>query len=249
MLASGYDAEDNYYELVANETQTYSSVTIEMGVIKNNQWLIEPTTDMPFIDPNNGLIKFDDTKAGEFTIDDIGERNKFIYIGCGCFCSWSSSVNRIIYNANNRKHYIGNPIVMLYNEEIFETTSGEVLINSGRELLNVNTMQTTKTNFEAIKYTNQNCLISPYSEGLFCFISLSDEKASYNGFYNKNGIKVIDLSSYNLISTTLSNTSYSLKQSLVFKDGYAVFRIKNDVGTEFEIKIDKQGNVVSSIET
>ena len=94
----------------------------------------------------------------------------------------------------------------------------------------------------------QHCLIFPYSEDFFCFISLSEEKASYNGFYDKNGVKTIDLSSYNLISTTYNNTYNSLEQSLIFEDGYAVFEIKNDAGTEFEIKIDKQGTVVSSIE-
>ena len=42
VLASGYDGDD-YYQLVANETEDYNGVKDELGVIKNNEWLLKPT--------------------------------------------------------------------------------------------------------------------------------------------------------------------------------------------------------------
>ena len=49
ILAEGYEDEDNYYELVANKTEDYNGVKYKVGVIKNNNWLIKPTSKSPFV--------------------------------------------------------------------------------------------------------------------------------------------------------------------------------------------------------
>ena len=54
VLASGYDGDD-YYQLVANETEDYNGVKDELGVIKNNEWLLKPTLDMPFVNDDGSM--------------------------------------------------------------------------------------------------------------------------------------------------------------------------------------------------
>lgn len=44
VLADGYDNEDNYYELVATETEDFDGTKIKIGVIKNNEWSIKLTS-------------------------------------------------------------------------------------------------------------------------------------------------------------------------------------------------------------
>ena len=56
ILASGYDANSNYYELVANEKEDYTGTKIEMGIIKNNEWVIPLTSNSPFISESGLLI-------------------------------------------------------------------------------------------------------------------------------------------------------------------------------------------------
>ena len=54
VLASGYDGDD-YYQFVANETEDYNGVKDELGVIKNNEWLLKPTLDMPFVNDDGSM--------------------------------------------------------------------------------------------------------------------------------------------------------------------------------------------------
>lgn len=56
VLAEGTDVNGDYYELVATQEDTYNSTVIKIGVIKNNKWLVELSTDSPFLDVESGLL-------------------------------------------------------------------------------------------------------------------------------------------------------------------------------------------------
>ncbi len=267
ILATGYDNDGNYYELVGTEKQEYNGTIIKLGVIKNNEWLVPLTTDMPFIDENNGLIKYYYHKDGELSLKDIPSSGEYIkandkkalygiyYIGHGCF--WS---NAIIYNANNQKFSTYSPIVCtaggafygsyLFNgidTEIFIPSEGKYLVNRGKEILDVSTMETIPTGYQG---NCSECGVCPYSEGVFaCVCEYSN--TDHSGFYNISGEKLIDLSGYNLNQINFDSEfgfGGYLTQALVFEKGEATFHILNDAGYEFEITMDKTGEVIKSVQ-
>ncbi len=157
------------------------------------------TNDIPFIDKDNSLIKSTFDLIGKDTLEEASD--KFKYLGCGCF-----NIVKIIFNSNNSKFYVTRP-----PEFDFETDTGELLIDGGKSLLDINTMTViTEIDIKSIIGNSNAYLIFPYSEDLFCIIDLYSDK-DYNGFYNKDDKKVIDLSDYNLASSTYTGGS-SLKQ-------------------------------------
>lgn len=243
VLASGYDSENNYYELVANEKEDYSGTKIEIGVIKNNEWNIPLTTDNPFIGENGLLSAYRSDNAVTGSIYD--ERfAKFYYIGNGCFY-----YDGDIFNGNNRKYYISDdfgyvPVIFLDNnrtENIINNEGYFILSKYDKtyKILDSNTMNTTEINMH-----NQNDIdyVFPYSEGLFACMDYNSDIET-NGFYNLKGEKVIDLSKYALAENTYNRGPV---QSLVFINGKCRFKITNDQGTDYYITIDKTGNVIDS---
>ena len=49
ILSKGYDNEGNLLELVGNQTESVKGFKIEIGVIKNGEWLVRPTDESPFL--------------------------------------------------------------------------------------------------------------------------------------------------------------------------------------------------------
>lgn len=254
ILAEGEDENGNYYELVANETEDYSGVTIEIGVIKNNTWSIPLTTNSPFIGESGLLSLYDGVNSATGSIYDE-KFAKFYYIGNGCFY-----YNYTILNGNNGKSYNGNesnfiPVVqsdrkngeniMICNDD------GKYILKKYGEKFRVLDAKTMK-----IKTINVSCdydidYAFPYAEGLFACMNYSSDVQT-NGFYNLKGEKVIDLSQYTLAKNTYYSDctgGYSgIYQSLVFEDGKCTFKITNEVGTNYIVTIDKKGKVIDSEE-
>lgn len=268
VIAFGYDSDNNYYEMVANQSEDYNGVFIEIGFSINNSWVIEPTNDWPFIDSETGMIERYD---GDIHLD-IFDNLEAKFIGNGCF-------------------YMPFNIINLNTGDIFELSSspflekkfipgvpgesrgyaidhlaedGYLLLYSG-ELFNTNTMEyekitypkTEKNNngYDFFEVTFPHHTLFPYSEGLYAAVQYKTGRyPAYDGFYNSKGERVIDLSSYNLIDTTFigSSDTYNLphkaKQALVFEDGYATFDVANDAGSVYRITIDKTGEVVESVD-
>ncbi len=241
ILASGYDSERNYYELVADEKEDYSGTNIKIGAIKNNKWIIELTEKSPFIQDDGLLI-------GNYSIyDDI---YKFGYIGNGCFTFY-----HVIMNVNTGKFFSykdapGNLEFVLYsmgyNSDLKYRANRFVVNNEGLVLMydpfdeNVGMLNTTDMEITNIKMKiDYGSSIYPYSEGLFAI------EGSYgiSGFYNIKGKKIIDLSQYKLFNSTV----YPAPDILVFVNGKCKFRIINDQETIYEITIDKTGKVINSI--
>lgn len=250
VLAFGYDADNNYYELVANENEDYSGTKIEMGIIKNNKWVIPMTSKSPFVSESGLLVG----AQGNFKGSIYEERfARFYYIGAGCFCYESEIQSDIIWNGNTKKSYSDSQIIFkgtkpfINNDGLFLVYCYDNEISSVTlKLLDVNSMS-IKTNSLPSVY-DYYCF--PYSEGLFAYINKHFDTEE-NGFYDLNGKKVIDLSKYQLAKNTYtySNTGgYTGPiQDLVFKGGKCTFMITNDQGSNYTITIDKTGNVINSM--
>lgn len=253
LLAKGTDNDGNVFELVANETEDYNGTTIEIGVLKNNEWSIPLTTDSPFIGENGLLFQSYKHSEASGSIYD-SKYAKFHYIGNGCFY-----YEHRIWNGNNGSFYDGNgedsyglPEVRINKTEWIVNNEGQFIlsrIDETYKVLDTNTMQISDTNIKEDGHMIDYCF--PCSEGLFaCMNRYHDLEA--NGFYDLSGNKVIDLSVYNLARNSYVSSNmggYSGPAgNLTFRNGKCTFRITNDQGTDYYITIDKTGTVIDSIE-
>lgn len=256
VLASGYDKDDNFYELVATEDENYDGTIIKIGVIKNNEWSIELTTESAFIGKEGLLRRYDGSSNVTGSIYD--ERYAvFYYIGNGCFF-----YDNIILNGNTNKYYegdarpiiqCGGPVTTMANDNVSVicANDGKILLEGLDDdfyLLDTNTMKRKKIK---LTITDFDMLIYPYSEGLIACIK-KDSNSEVNGFYNIDGEKIIDLSQYDLRGRIYKYNgiggSSSILQSMVFEYGECSFIMANKAGTEYEITINKKGQVIDSIE-
>lgn len=64
VLAEGTDSDGSYYELVAVQEESATSVQVKIGVIKNNEWLVPLSADHPFIDNETGLLWYYKNRLG-----------------------------------------------------------------------------------------------------------------------------------------------------------------------------------------
>lgn len=251
VLATGTDHDGNVFELVANEKEDYSGTTVQIGVIKNNEWTIPLTTESPFIGEDGLLYQSYNFSDATGSIYDEYYA-VFHYIGNGCFYY----ENRI-WNGNNGSAYkweegMHIPVVQITETEWIIDNDGKVILKAYGEnyqILDTTTMQISTMNLKYDGYDFDYC--APHSEGLFaCMNNYSDVKT--NGFYDLNGNKVIDLSCYIMAYDSYDHwgngTYMGPLQKLVFENGECTFKIKNDQGTEYYITIDKTGAVIRSSE-
>lgn len=235
-LASGYDAENNFYQLVANEDESYSGLVVSVAVLKNNELLIEPTSTSPF-NNEDGFIE---------------DKESICYIGNGCFY-----LDEIIWNVNTNQSFDGGDeweLKTKYNYdsgiEIICNNDGMFLYHSTDDwnygtflLVNSNSMTTETVVIEEFQDLAHNTftIFGPYTDGLMC-ISCNPRggmRASYEGFYDLQGNKKIDLFEYDFWHSYIG---------LGFNNGKAVFKIENNAGTPYMITMDKTGTVIESVE-
>lgn len=243
VMASGYDGEGNFYELVANETEDYTGTTIEMGVIKNNEWIIPLTADNPFVN-KSGLLLRSSSNSYEGSIyekvyNSDSYENDIHYVGNGCFYH-----RRTIWNSNNGN--VGKANLGGKSGSILPTLNKVDIINKEKKtlildltsyyLLDLDTMEKKPIDVEY----NYPYYVCNFSEGVFAFVNFNQGTSKNNGFYDENGNLVIDLSGYNLKNAD--------SRDLIFNNGTCTFTHTNDQGTEYKLTIDKRGNVLSSEE-
>lgn len=236
-LASGYDGENDFYQLVANEEDSYAGAAVSVAVIKNNKFLIEPTTMSPFNDEEGMLF-------GKTAKDTL---SKIEYVGNGCFyyegCLWNSKTNKSfngaydLWELKTRFAYNGEYETICNNDGMFLFYADVALINVGYNtklwntgkmlLVDSNTMTTKVITFDDNYFSS-----GVYTDGLVYL------KSDYfaEGMFDVNGNKVIDLSEYNIYSEP------------GFKNGKAIFKIKNNAGTFYMITMDKTGKVLDSVQ-
>lgn len=264
ILASGYENNGDFYELVANEKENYNGIQVEIGIIKNNSWLLEPTTKMPLIDD-------DGTLYGKeiYSIDDVNA--KIFYIGNGCFLCESYSakmyecMENIIYNSETQQYYEkkfknkDSHICITYNcmtgfygtqpnySKLNKLSNNNSLIitdfiNYGEkatiEVIDSNTMELTRINIKTPKNWYKIGYVYPISEEIF---AVANDYSNHNkiAFFDKNGNNIID-NDYSLKSTS---------QNIVFNNGECTFDILNINDKAYTITIDKSGKVIYPFES
>lgn len=259
VLASG-STNGDFYELVANQKEDYNGTEITIGVIKNNEWLIPLTKQMPFLDDDNKLLS-----GGADIYGFEPYPSYFYYVGNGCFLNqyWTdvNSPKYTILNSNNEKifyldeqhddfvlkyeladEYISdNGTITQYNDGI----SKERFVNNEKglyivvyhkvydntvNLLDSKTMKTSEIYFDNIPND-----IAPLSEEMF-FCRFYDSKGDKQGFFNINGEMIIDLSEFEICNTN----------NMIFLNGKCTFSIENEANHKYLITIDKTGKVIDS---
>ena len=250
VLCSGCDGDDGpLYELVATQTEDYSGVVTKIGVIKDNQWLVELTAESPFVD-EDGTLK-------GYTTNSLDDTYIAEYIGNGCFYYFGNF--EVFYNSRNGRSYCmdynhnpalvfckyqiirGNNSVDNYTECLAGDNNGKVIFDAygsyegylWYKVLDLETMtiEEKKPSVEP----NAAYRFYPYSEGLFAVLGY-DEGLK---FYDIDGKCMLDLTEYKLTHEF---------QKVFFKNGKCTFNIINSNGTEYKITIDKKGEVISSVE-
>lgn len=268
VLCRGTDVSGNTYELVANQTETSQGFEITVGIIENNEWLVPLTSEFPFLG-EDGLfhVKQDYSSAGS-SLNDVGSIISNIYfIETGGFLMDVFIDSTTLFGNNEEYFYLyschekdcisfdqneyslryarmdasfSNGVVDYYGEIytdngkilVYRETSGTV---SGWIEDRVYDWMTLDTRTLEMNTFGSNvaglCPEGVLSEGLIF--------ASDQCFYNTNMQKVIDLSAYQI------DMWYGYQ--IYFKNGVCTFTAENDLGTEFEITIDKSGNVLSEV--
>lgn len=257
ILCTGRDTSDNYYELVGNQTETSQGFNIQLGIIKNNQWLVELTDSFPFIG-SDGLfhVRNDDKhdlysgavraairfiETGGFLLETYEEPSDFFSSSDKSYIFFSCQTKKLL-ELDCKEYTVLFPYNDFYDELL--TDDGKIIVykeTSGTlsgwledqefdwYILDTNSLEMTRigTGIQGIRPE------SILSEGLIY--------ASDGGFYDTSMKKVIDLSSYYIDLWDDDNTMY-------FTNGKCTFVVKNQLGTEFEITIDKTGAVLSEIQ-
>lgn len=270
VLCRGTDDAGNTYELVANQTESALGYEVTVGVIKNNEWIYPMSTDFPFLG-EDGLFHVSVSMAGDsgtsLTQPNAVIQNMY-FIDSGAFLmdcymetdSWASTYDHtnIIFSCDSLESYTVDckESTLLYRYAEASFSSGEVIsygrifTENGKIVLYTETSETSSGWLEDQVFDwytldaqtlNVDTLAtnvagirpeSVLSEGLIF--------ASDQCFYNTSVQKVIDLSAYNIDMWYNSN--------IFFENGTCTFKVKNNLGTEFLITIDKSGNVISEVE-
>lgn len=242
-VLAGYGTD---YEIVAN----YKGDVIEVGVIKNNQWLLKPTADMPFVTEENTIVG-NDSEVGEVT-----------YLGQGCFVCEKVPTEGydyvyVFYNVETGLSYStatwperGLNFSMFESETEDEVIAGwysDWSPDYGYDYKNVfvvlNKRDMTTREIHIYDKESLDCQTS-ISEGLFAvsnavFTRVSGELefVEYNYyFYDLDGKLVIDLSEYDI--------DY---QQLRFINGKCTFDIQKDFDGEYTVTINKGGKITNTV--
>lgn len=136
-IAFGSDNNGNSYDLVGEDYETYEGSKIRMGVVKNHgEWLIEMTSDVPFLDEYNCIYNYMDL-YGDYQLGGISTLQKALsdkklnlsdrigYIGNGCFYLYGARNNET-KKILSRKIDEALDTVVFWNVE----TNASVVINN-----------------------------------------------------------------------------------------------------------------------
>lgn len=220
----------NHYELVANQHDAYPDTTFEFGVIKNNQWLLPMSTNNAVL--NNGhWVGTEYNTLNTVSFRHVGDsvflyrNNKLYDVETGVTID-----NVFLFDGyiSNNKEFIMKSYEPGYNQTI---------------LLYCNTLTGESKKLEGyFSSVHTPDAIQEYNEGLFyatgkTFEWENYEYVRYAGFFDRYGNMVIDLSDYIIIT-------YQGEQDLRFVNGTCTIRCKNNSNVDFDITIDKTGNII-----
>ncbi len=240
ILCTGYDGED-YYELVANQVDNYPRSSILVGVIKNNTWLIELSSQSPFLNEDSWW------KTSQY-YEKI--QDKFIYLDEGCFLMKNDGIDdyhSVIYKPDTNISFAvaKMSIGIYYSDDYSKIINDDKFIAVSTDWkLTVYDMSTG--NSDAIKgFFSDDSIHLPnslqgISDGLFYARGDTStwhnfDYVQYEGFFDLNGNMIIDLSNY----------SISKSNGYLFTQGKYTMTVKNENGVNFDITFDTSGQIVS----
>lgn len=239
ILADGRDKNDNYYALVAKQEESYHGYSISIGIIKNNQWLTPMTEDFPFLN-ENGLFVIPGYIGNtmECGLEGVSS-DDFYYVQDGCFYAPGVSM---IYNAEKKSYYQFNDWSRLYLleyglEPIIYTDDGKFAVQEATdrksELVNISLFDVKTMTMTTLIPESKDYVMGPYKEGLVAVGYPYNKQVKF--FCNARGEKVIDLSKYNSDGA----------EKMYFENGTFRFYVTNDLGSRFELTIDKLGTLIN----
>lgn len=259
VLSSGYDLNDNFYELVASQTETALGFEITVGVIKNNEWLYPMSSDFPFL-AERGLFHIS-APQGRGSGSDLSSykaiSENIHFIDTGAFVMES-------YNTNNTtwiEQY--HHLLIFFSCSSLKSSTFDCKHDFFKWLSENKTIKTEEgkiffyTEAEGRDSSRQSdksynwCLLDPQSLKVETFsekiTDIMPESVLSEGlifasdkcFYNTKMEKVIDLSKYNI--------DLFYDGGIYFKNGKCTFKATNSLKSEFLITIDKSGKVLEEI--
>lgn len=238
VLGVGYTLDDQKIEIVVKQEDAYPKSTFYFGVIKNNEWLIELTSDCPFLDETGRWIGLDDNDRN--TYQDV----QFLSIGAGCFL-YRCEKERIVYKPETGIWFpaqlgiYADPLEEDYSYEIMNDSFLLATTNGQLHLLNMDTGEKTKIDFGDRDRPSQ---IHPIGEGLFLADDFSYYTGkSYFGFFDIQGNLVIDMSKYGSITGINGELRDEYQR---FENGKYTFICRNENGVRYKLTIDKTGTII-----
>lgn len=219
ILAEGTNDNGVTYQLVLNYADNVNE-NEKIGVIKNNEWLIEPSEDCPTIS-NVSLLPH----SYAFVLDNcffINDENEKI---------WNVETNEY-YELNNGWDYF----LISYFEYYTAFESNIKYIEKGNKVL-IARKSTEQNIYEVLNTDNMQIEqrlttelhLSPLSDGLIYGYDYNGTSA----FFDESLSKIIDISKLNRPT----------EDTAVFIDGVCTLRLYED--KYYNYKIDKNGNILS----
>ncbi len=239
VICEGDDKKGIIYKLVGTQEETYNSVKIKVGVIKNNEWLVPLSEDSPFIsEEKNFLI------GGETLSKDWYYSNKYKYVARGCFACDSQN-NTIVYNAETNQHYYLHEEdkkcslhVFFVDDNSYADSNIIIVSRSYHDFdkisaLDIDTMK-EKIIIEECTYG----VVGPYSNGLFAVGFRYRNDILY--FYDAEGNKVLDVTKYGLDGSGY-DSNY---ETAYFQNGIFSFTQTNSANTKYNLAINTKGEII-----
>ena len=238
VLASGEG-----YELLVNQIDSYDKSIVEIGVMKDNKWLVPLNITSPFV-TEDGIWRL---SAG----------SDYEYIGNGCFFGFEKPilsdnhnihVNSIVYSAKTNigfydcdfgiyhtfggVYYGNSPLISFSCENKLYGDKFVAIDNRGKLMLYDLSTGNSKEISGYLTGENFPIEIGAYNEELFY---ARGKNSSYSGFFNANGDMIINLKDYNISYIDGNNA---------FENGQVTLICENPNGVEFLVTIDTTGKVI-----
>ncbi|MBQ7006894.1 MAG: hypothetical protein IJN59_03590 [Oscillospiraceae bacterium] len=276
ILATGYENNGDYYEVVANETEDYVGTKVEIGIIKNNEWVLEPTTSMPFIDEDGTIYGKNLKSIYDMNVEDTTfgygiYNNTILHLGNDCFLFYSNE-DCMIYNAVTKQYY-EMTIDISYGSQFYGHCNYlyESYFTYCRDFINISKL--SKDNSKIISMCKAIWVASDVSAISVDILDTNTMEVStivVDGNWERVGVDkhwdcftypisenifaiandYEEITFYDADGNIVFENDFKLtgpKQTIVFKNGKCTFEIVNDAGNVYKITIDKQGNVIDSV--
>lgn len=269
ILCEGTSSDGDHYELVASQKESALGFEIQVGITKNNTWLVPLTKDSPFLAEEN-LFHVDVSPGKSGTaLNNVGSLNRIIkntyFIDSGAFLMecYKANGSLSLYD----RYYVIQSCSSLASQTI-DLADAKILL---RRLEPVFVNGTVKSygniytdNGLVIIYKETSGTISGWTEDQ-TFDWLVLDTRSLNAVLIGSEIKGVrpsdvlseglyfctDKGFYNINGQKVIDLSAYIidgganGSSILFEDSTCSFKAKNSLGTYFLVTIDTKGNVIS----